>query len=269
MADQVTAVEGAAARPTSWAAALRRGALALTGIVGAAALWEVVGRTGIVNPVYLPPPSLILPRIPVLLREGTLYQDVVTSLSAILYGVVLGHLVGVPAAVVAFRYPWVRSVISPVIELIRGIAPLALLPAFLLLFGLGLVSAVAIIVWCAWVPLFLNLLEGLDAVDPALVRSARATGARSWKIATSVYAPASVGHYLTGLRLAIGAGWLAVVAAEMLGSNSGLGFRIFEFSQVFRIVDMYALILIIGVIGLLMNAAVTVVRHRVLHWRSA
>jgi len=247
----------------------RRWFLGLLGIGACAAAWEVTARAALVDPVYLPAPSGVVQRIPGLFLEGPLRQDIITSLSAIVYGVLLGHLIAIPAAALAFRFRWVRDLISPVIELVRGIAPLALLPAFLLLFGLGINSAVAIITWCAWVPIFLNLLEGLDSVDSALIRSARATGARHVKVVTGVYMPASLGHYLTGLRLAVGAAWLAVVAAEMLGSDAGLGFRIFEWSQIFRIPDMYAAILVIGIIGLLMNALIALVQRRLLRWRSA
>lgn len=233
-----------------------------------AAGWELLARLGMVNATYLPPPSEVVRALPGLLTDGPLAADVWASLVTVLYGVLLGHLVAVPFAAVAFRFRWLRELISPVVELVRGIAPLALLPAFLLLFGLGRRSAVAIIVWCAWVPIFLNLLEGLDAVDPVLIRSARATGARARKILVSVYVPATIGHYLTGLRLAIGSAWLAVVAAEMLGANAGLGFRILEWSQVFRITDMYAAILVIGALGLAMNMVVSGVHRRVLRWRS-
>lgn len=247
----------------------RRWLIGLLGIASAAATWEVAARTGLVNATYLPPPSAVVRALPGLLVSGPLLRDVLASLTAVGYGVLLAHLVAIPVAVLVFRYRWLRDFISPVVELIRGIAPLALLPAFLLLFGLGLRSGVAIITWCAWVPIFLNLLEGLDAVDPSLIRSARATGADQLKIVTGVYVPATIGYYLAGLRLAIGSAWLAVVAAEMLGSNAGLGFRIFEWSQVFRITDMYAAILVIGAIGLAMNTAVGAVHRRVLRWRSS
>ncbi|GAA1988230.1 ABC transporter permease [Catenulispora subtropica] len=231
--------------------------------------WEAAARLGLVDSTYLPPPSAVFRALPGLLIHGPLAGDLLASLIAITYGVVLAHLVSLPLAAATFRFKWLREFISPLVELVRGIAPLALLPAFLLLFGIGRASAVAIIVWCAWVPIFLNLLEGLDAVDPTLVRSARATGAGRLKVATSVLVPASMGHYLTGLRLAIGSAWLAVVAAEMLGSNSGLGFRILEWSQVFRITDMYAAIVVIGAAGLIMNSIVAATQRRLLRWRSA
>lgn len=254
-------------RPGIFRRAPRRWALGIAGVAMAAASWELVTRLGVVNSTYLPPPSAVTRALPGLLTAGPLIGDAKASLTAIVYGVLLGHLVALPLAAIAFWFRWLRELVSPIVELARCVAPLALLPAFLLLFGLGQRSAVAIIVWCAWVPIFLNLLEGLDAVDPALIRSAQATGAGRLRIATSVYVPASLGHYLTGLRLAIGAAWLAVVAAEMLGSNSGLGFRIFEWSQVFRITDMYAAILVIGILGLAMNVLVSGVQRHLLRWR--
>jgi NitT/TauT family transport system permease protein len=240
------------------------------GIVGVCVVgagWELAVRTGAVDRVYLPTPSTVIGRLPGLFAAGPLRSDVLASLAAVGVGTAIANVIALALALCAYKLMWFRMTIAPVIELIRGIAPLALLPAFLLLFGLGQSSAIAIIVWCAWVPIYLNVLSSLDAIDPTLIRSARAMGAGPVRIVSSVYVPATADGYLTGLRLAFGAGWLAVVAAEMLGSNAGLGFRILEWSQTFRIVDMYAAIVVIGLIGLAINMVVTGAQRRVTRWR--
>jgi NitT/TauT family transport system permease protein len=238
------------------------------GVLTAFAGWELSVRGGVVDQIYLPPPSRILAVLPELVSDGPLAADVGTSLWTVAVGLAIGFVLGVTLAVATYLAPWLRWAVSPLVELVRGIAPLALLPAFLLLFGLGTPSAIAIIVWVAWVPIFLNVLEGLDSTDRELVLVARSMGANLADLLVSVYAPSLVGYLLTGLRLGLGNAWLAVVAAEMLGANAGIGFRILEWSQTFRIVDMYGAIVVIGLIGLALNSLILLVQRRYTRWRS-
>lgn len=237
---------GAAGRTRRW--------LGAAGILLGLAAWEGLART--LDPAYLPPPSAVAVRLPGLFVRGPLLGDAAASVSAVLAGTLASCAIGVPLAVLAHACTAVRWLLAPLVELVRGIAPLALLPAFLLLFGLGTGSTIAIIAWVAWPPVFITVLAGLDATDPSLVDAARSMGAGwAWLLA-SVYLPSLAGHLLAAVRLAAGSAWLAVVAGEMLGSNAGLGFRILEWSQAFRIADMYAAIAVIGACGLAMNGAI-------------
>jgi NitT/TauT family transport system permease protein len=231
------------------------------------ALSETASRSGLVDLTYLPPPTVVAAALPDLMVHGPLWRDLLASLSAVAIGVTGSTLLGVAMAVLARRFPVLRWVVTPIIELMRGLAPLALLPAFLLIFGLGQASEIAIIVWVAWVPVYINSLEGLDETDSELLLAARTMGASFGQLLVSVYLPSVSGHLLSGLRLAFGNAWLAVVAAEMLGSNRGLGYRILEYSQTFRIADMYAAILVIGGTSLGINAVLLVTYRRFTRWR--
>ena len=227
---RVAMLTGPAPSPgDAWIDGRGRTWVGLAGALSVVLAIEVLVRSGLVDARFLPPPSEVGARLPALLVGGPLPGDLASSLRSILTGVLLGHVVALPLVALAYRHRWFRVAITPTVEFVRGIAPLALLPAFLLLFGIGAKAGIAVITWCAWVPLYIrqdNLLEGLDAVDPAVVRAAHSMCASPAKLVASVYVPSVVGHYFSALRLAIGAGWLAVVAAEMLGSDSGLGYRI-------------------------------------------
>ncbi|RSZ58872.1 ABC transporter permease [Massilia atriviolacea] len=253
----------APARP-GWLAWTRGHAARLTGACGIVAVlcaWELLVGLGGVDPTYLPPPSAVAAVLPGLFLDGPLMADVRASLSAVLSGTLIACLIALPATVAAHLCAPLRWLSAPIVELVRGIAPLALLPAFLLVFGLGTRSTVAIIVWVAWPPLFINVLAGLDATDRRLIEAARSMGATTGWLLLTVYMPSVAGHFLAGLRLALGSAWLAVVAAEMLGANAGIGFRILEWSQTFHITAMYGAIVVIGVISLGLNG--------VLAWASA
>lgn len=230
--------------------------LGLLGVAAALLAWEALIRLQLLDPVYLPPPGEVLAALPSLVWQGPLLADVRASLHAVLAGTALACLFALPAAALAHFYAPFRWLTAPLVELVRGIAPLALLPAFLLIFGLGGKSTIAIIVWVAWPPLFINVLAGLDATCSTLIDAARSMGANlPWLLAT-VYLPAVFGHLLAGLRLALGSAWLAVVAAEMLGANAGIGFRILEWSQTFQVTAMYGAIVVTGVVSLVINGAI-------------
>ena len=253
----------------TWLSSRRcRHVLGLLAILSVFFGWELLARFEVINPVYLPPPSEILKQIPGQLVHGPLPKDLGTSLFAVSVGVGVSLIVGSSMATLASSVIWVRWFVSPIIELMRGIAPLALLPAFLLLFGLGISSEIAIICWVSWVPIYINLLQGLDSTDPELLTAARSMGATFRTLVLTVHLPSISGDLLTGVRLAFGNAWLAVVAAEMLGANAGMGYRILEFSQTFRVTDMYGAILVIGFTSLTINGVFVFVHDRVARWKT-
>lgn len=216
--------------------------------------WELGVRQGLLDGRFLPPPSEVFPRFLELLQEGELFRHAAASLGTIGLGLALAALLGSLAAVLIALSPWFDALLSPNIEAIRAIAPLALWPAFMLLFGLGTTSKVVMIVWVAWIPILLNLLQGIRSADPELLRMARLFGANRTDLLRTVYLPGALPFLVVGFRLAAGNAFLAIVAAEMIGSSSGLGFYILETSQTFRLKEMYAAIVLIALIGIGVNS---------------
>lgn len=217
--------------------------------------WELGVRTGLVDARFLPPPSEVFPRLVELLREGELLRHASSSLGTIGLGLAIAAFLGGFAALAIASSAWLDSIISPNVEAIRSVAPLALWPAFMLLFGLGTVSKVVMIVWVAWIPILLNFLQGIRGVDPDHLRVARLYGASRSDLVRTVYIPSALPSLVVGFRLAAGNAFLAIVAAEMIGSSSGLGFYILETSQTFRLREMYAAITLIAALGIVVNAA--------------
>jgi NitT/TauT family transport system permease protein len=178
----------------------------------------------------------------------------------------MATLLGLTTAVACKVFATIDYATATIVELIRGIAPLALLPAFMLIFGLGFASIVAAIVWVAWIPIFLNTLQGMKSADPLLIKAARSMGSNKMQIALKVILPSAIPFIVAGLRLAMGSAFLVVVAAEMLGANSGLGFYILNASQTFEIPEMYAAIFMIGIVGLLLNTAFLLAARLLTPW---
>jgi NitT/TauT family transport system permease protein len=241
-------------------------------VVGAASIlvcllcWEILVRAGVLQSAYLPPPTVIGVRTVELIHSGVLLREMAISLGRIGVGFVLAVLLGMTLAVLCNTFRTAEYAISPLVELGRGIAPLALLPAFMLIFGIGFASKVAMILWVAWVPVFLNTLHGMQSVDPTLVKAARSIGSTRLQIAIKCILPSATPFILAGLRLGIGSAFLVLVAAEMLGANSGLGFYILETAQTFKIVEMYSAIVVIGLLGLALNWGFLLAVNKLAPW---
>lgn len=229
------------------------GALALA---GALAFWELICRRGWVDQQFLSPPSKVAPTLVELVRSGELRPHVQATLARLAAGCAIGIPLGIGLGILVAYVKLIDWAVSPLVELVRAVPPLALLPVFLLFFGLGFAFPVSIIAWVAWVPVFLSTVEGIRKVDKEIVEAAMVDGARTHQIARKVALPVAAPFILVGVRLAIGAGFLVVVAAELMGVPQGLGFYILEASQTFRVPEMYAAIVVFGALAFGSNAIV-------------
>lgn len=227
-----------------------RAALQWAGATAAVLTWQVGAELRVWDPAYIPAPSSVVAAMPSLIVDGPLIGDTLASLRSIAIGLGLATVAGSTAGILSYRVAAVGWFISPLVEMTRGIAPLALLPAFLVIVGIGHKAAIAIVVWVAWPVVLIATVTGLRDIDGDILLAARSMGARGFRLITSVYFMAARGTLFAGLRIAYGSAWLAVVAAEMLGSSAGLGFRVLEHSQTFHIVEMYATITVIGFLSM-------------------
>lgn len=243
-------------KPPLWRRVTLGRLLGAATIVAALGAWELAARTGAVNPRFLSPPSEVFPMLVRLVADGTLVHHAAATLERIWVGFAIAVPFGIILGVAAGTWRWVEWSVSPLVELIRAIPPLALLPVFLLFFGIGFRFPVAIVIWVAWVPVFLNTLAGIHHVDREIVEAARVDGASRWQIARAITFPLSMPYIVVGLRLGIGAAFLVVVAAEMMGDPHGLGFYILDASQSFKITEMYAAIILMGILAWASNALI-------------
>jgi NitT/TauT family transport system permease protein len=165
-------------------------------------------------------------------------------------------------------YARLGDFLNQIIEIARNTAPLALLPVFILLLGIGELSKVTMVVYsCAW-PLLLNTIAAVRQVDPLLVKSARTMGATPSQLFRKVILPASLPTIFVGIRLASASAMLVLVASEMVGAKSGLGYLIINSQYSFLIPQMYFGILGITVIGLVFNAILETLERRLMRWKA-
>jgi ABC-type nitrate/sulfonate/bicarbonate transport system permease component len=158
-------------------------------------------------------------------------------------------------------------VIDPILELLRPIPPLAFLPMFIIWFGLGELSKVLMIAFSAFFVIYVNAYQGVRYADPLLMRAAQSLGADRRRAFFSISLPSAMPEIFTGLRLGMGMSFFVLVAAELLAADSGMGFRIQEARQQFRIDRMIFGAVQIGVVGYILFALLHRLESRLLAWK--
>lgn len=260
--------EGARAVAAPGAAALRWRAIGglefLLALAGVVALWHVASIV-VANKTLVPAPLLVLEAWAALLRTD-LPTDALASLVHLGIGYGLGAGTGLVLAVLSARFIAVEAIADPLVEVLRPISAIAWIPLAILMFGISRMVPIFLIFYAALFPIFINTLAGVKQVDPQLVRAARALGASDRLIVTHVVMPAALPFVLAGARLSLGVAWMAMVAAELTGADSGLGWRLFWYQEFFAMDKVMAVILTIGLLGYLFDTLLRRVQARITRW---
>jgi ABC-type nitrate/sulfonate/bicarbonate transport system permease component len=235
--------------------------LALAAVGG---LWHVVSMA-VNNSTLVPPPLLVLDAW-ISLWGDELPNDIIASLVHLGVGYGLGITTGLVLALLAARFLIVEVIVDPLVEILRPIGAIAWIPIAILMFGIGRGVPVFLIFYAAIFPVFINTLAGIKQVDPRLVQAAEMLGASRRMIVTHVVMPAALPLILAGARLSLGVAWMAMVAAELTGADSGLGWRIFWYQEFFAIDKVMAVILTIGILGYIFDTLLRWLQARITRW---
>lgn len=202
----------------------------------------------------LPGPWSAILGIADLLRHGLLLKYVVASLFRVSWGFGLAALTAIPLGLAAGWYRRAELAVNPLLQILRPISPLAWIPAAILWFGVGDLSAIFLIFLGSFFPLLLIAMNAVRGIPSVYLNAGRNFGLSSTQLARRVLYPAVVPQLLIGLRITLGVAWLVVVAAEMIAVNSGLGFLIVDARNAGNRYDLVvAGMLLIGLIGLLLD----------------
>jgi NitT/TauT family transport system permease protein len=247
----------------------RKVVVSTIGLLLLVAVWQFLPEWGVVDKTFVPPFSEVISAWWHLLKEGTLWHDTKASLIRALGGFAIAVAIGVPLGLLIGWYRLAAEVLNPVLELFRNTAALSLLPVFILIMGIGESSKIAFVAYaCVW-PVLLNTISGVESVDPLLVKSSRSLGFGSFRTFQKVVLPAAVPTIFTGIRLAGSFSLLVLIAAELVGANSGLGFLITYSQQNFAIPNMYAAIITISMIGIVLNQLLLLLERHFSTWKAA
>ncbi len=232
------------------------------------AVWQILPTEHIVDPMFLPPASEVAGALINLIMSGTLVINILASLQRSILGFSLALLVGIPLGLFMGWHKLFENFVDPILQLFRNVSALAIYPVFILFLGLGEASKVAIIFIAALWPILLNTIAGAKNVDPLLIKAARSMALSNFAIFRKVVLPSSIPSIASGLRLAASISIVVLVAAEMIGAKSGLGFLIINSQYDFMIPEMYAAIATLAILGLVLNYTLVWMEKRATSWKE-
>jgi NitT/TauT family transport system permease protein len=241
--------------------------LPIVGPVAFIALWQAVCSAHVVRDVLLPTPFATLAYMVDALVHGTMASDAIVTVTRTLLAFAFGAIVGVPLGVALGSNARVYRSVEFLIDFFRSTPASALIPLFILFFGISDVNKVAIAGFSVLLIVTFNSAYGVMNARKTRILAAKVMGASSVQVFRDVLLWESLPQTFVGLRNGISTALVIVVVAEMfIGSDQGLGHRIIEGEQVLQVTDMYASIIVAGIIGYLLNVVFMLIDTRLIHW---
>jgi ABC-type nitrate/sulfonate/bicarbonate transport system permease component len=244
-------------------------ALGAAGLAAFLALGEAVPRLGLVKEAYFPPISRIADAFADELSDAAFWTALGDTLTGWAVGLAVAACAGVVVGVVISVVPYLREATASTIEFLRPIPSVALIPLAVLLYGNELRSVLLLVVYASFWQVLIQTLYGVQDVDPVAEETARSYGLGTWARIRYVLWPTALPYVMTGLRLAAAVALILTITAELVIGSPGLGARIAVAQTSQAVPDMYALIVVTGLLGLLINVGARSVERRALAWHQS
>jgi ABC-type nitrate/sulfonate/bicarbonate transport system permease component len=228
-------------------------------------VWALVARwTG--NVALLPSPLAVIDALVDLVRDMELFVHAGISFGRMLISVTLASALAIPLGLLMGLSRTLDAVVDPTIEVLRPISGIAWIPLALFIFGIGNALPVFIMTYTAFFPIVLGTVAGVRSVDRRLIDAARTMGVSYRTIITRVVVPAALPSLLVALRLGLASSWTAVVAAELIGAPSGLGYAVEWYRELLMTPQVMSFIAVIGLLGYVSDRAVRALATRFTPW---
>lgn len=205
------------------------------------------------NPFLVASPQATFTKMASMLASGELLRHVAVSLKRVLVGYVVGCTLGIAFGAIIGRIRAVSELADPVLELVRPISPVALVPLAMLWFGIGELSKYFIIIYATVIIVLLNTAAGVSRTPITRIRAARCLGATNYQLFRKIVLPSAVPYILTGMRVALGFSFMGIVAAELIGAREGLGFLIMNSQLLLQTDQLFVGLLTLGIVGLIVD----------------
>lgn len=233
------------------------------------AIWELICVLLHPSATKIPSPWSVVTTLKSLISQGILLPALWISVRRVLLGLLLGITIGSLFALVSGLTQLGSRLVDPVMHMFRTMPVLALLPLFILWFGIGEEAKVYVIAWAVIFPIYINLYAGIRGVDVRLVEAGRVLGLGRWGQIRHVILPGALPEFLTGLRLATGLSWIVLVAAEEINASTGLGALIINAENELQTNVIFAALVIYSMLGVLSDLFVRIIERGTLAWRSS
>lgn len=230
-------------------------------------VWQALSSVGFINAVFLPPPIDVGRALVGLFMSGEMQGHLAASLKRLGLGFALGATSGIVAGFAFGLWSMARAAGMPVVAALFPIPKIALLPLFILWFGIGEPSKIATIAFGSFFPMAIATMGGVDSVDRSLIRMAQSFGVAPRRIITQVVWPAALPAILSGLRIASSIAIVLIVAAEMIGATEGLGAFVLRSGNLMQSEQLLAGVVVLSALGLCVSALISQAERRLLGWR--
>nr|WP_264820966.1 ABC transporter permease [Acetobacter malorum] len=230
-------------------------------------LWQVACSLGVLSTRLVASPIQIVVTGWTLVHDGTLPFNLGVSLLRAGSGLGVAITLGVVLALISGLSRIGEDVVDAPLQVLRTLPALALVPLFILWFGIGETPKILLVALGATFPIYLNLHKGIRSIDPKLVEMASTLGLSRWQTIRDVFLPGALPDFLTGLRYAVGVSWLMLVVAEQVNAESGIGHMMMDAQDFLRTDIILVGLLVYGVLGLISDQIVRFLESTLLAWR--
>lgn len=233
-------------------------------VLGLLVIWQLVYSIGDFGDALFPSPLGAWKALIRIAKNGVLLESIGTSMYRFAAGYISGVLAAVLLGLLLGQCPNIFKYVNPVIQLLRPISPTAWMPFIALWFGIGDIPAIVIIIIAAFFPVLLSTVAAVGGINPIYLKVSSNFGIKQPQIMWKVIFPAAFPQIANGIHLALGTAWIFLVAGEMIGCQSGLGYLVIDSRNNIDAATLLAAILVIGVIGLLLDTLLKTVENRIL-----
>lgn len=237
-------------------------------LVGIILLLELLTRLNIITSLTFPRPSEVIKTLFELFQSGLLFTHLVPSLTRLVVGAAIGVTLGVSIGITIGLFTWVRAGLIPLVAAIFPIPKIALLPLFVIWFGIDEASKYALIAFGTFTPMVVATYGAVDNVERSLIRMGQSFSLPWHAIVWKIVLPGALPGIFSGLRISLAIAIILLVAAEMLGAEYGIGAYILEAGSLYDLERLFAGVAILSLLGVLINTMIGWVEQRVLIWRE-
>lgn len=246
--------------------AVRKGLLAFVIPVLVLLVWHLATTYRDIPTGILPTLTMVRQAFVEMLHTGELQNDLLISLQRVLKGFLVSAVLGVVLGSLIGMFGPLRELLAPAITVIRQIPIIAWIPLIIMWAGIGEGSKVIIIVLAAFFPILVNTQSGVEQTPQGLLEVAQLYKLNKWKVFTKVYLPHALPQILVGLKLGLGVSWMAVVAAELIASNTGIGYRLNYSRSMMEADKVIVCMIVIGLVGVVMDKLIGLLFQRITPW---
>lgn len=237
-------------------------------VFGAALLaWELGARATPKLQLYFPPISQILAALAQAISSGSIAQHFAVTVGRFLQGYLLAAALAVTLGVVLGYFRFLHGLLATVIELLRPMPSVAIIPVAILLLGIGDPMIVAVTVYASLWPVLINTIDGVRHIDSTLIDTGRTFGLGRGQILWHIILPGASPYIVTGLRIGLSIALILVTTAEMIAGSKGLGFFILDEERGMNSANMYSGIVVVALLGYLLNRLFLILEAKAMGWR--